>query len=73
MFRYAEENGFPHLEHTTLPRMGAVNAILEEIGPRITNDDSSSLLSTSRSSSRLQIIKDTVDAIREKKYVKGAF
>ena len=67
--RYARENDFPHLEHTTLPRMGAVKVILEEIGPRLSSNNSSSSLSRSNSS-RLKILKDTVDAIREKKYVK---
>lgn len=71
IFRYAKENGFLHLEHCTLPRMGAIQVILEEIGPRLSKSSSSSSLSTSRSASRLKILKDTVDAIREKKYVKG--
>lgn len=71
-FRYARENGFPHLEYSTLPRMGAIKAILEEVGPRF-NDDGSEEdpILRSRSSGKLQLIADTVGAIREKKYVKG--
>lgn len=69
--KYARENGFPHLEYSTLPRMGAIKAILEEVGPRF-NDDGSEEdpILRSRSSGKLQLIADTVGAIREKKYVK---
>ncbi|CAD5223859.1 unnamed protein product [Bursaphelenchus okinawaensis] len=67
--KYAKQHGFPHLEHTTLPRMGAVKAILEEIGPRPV-DGSESDMHKSKSSSKLKLIKDTVDALREKKYIK---
>ena len=63
---YGRKNGFPHLEHITLPRMGAVQAILEEVGPR---EDDSEMIKT-RSGSKIEIIKDTIGAIREKKYVK---
>ena len=31
--RYARKNNLPALEHVTLPRMGAVQAILDGIGP----------------------------------------
>jgi len=65
--KYGRENGFPYLEHVTLPRMGAVKAILEEVGPR--EEDEEGIVKT-RSGSKLQLIKDTVGAIREKKYVK---
>lgn len=69
--KYGKEHGFPHLEHTTLPRMGAVKAVLEEVGPRpeVESDE----LHKSRSSSKLKLLKDTVGAIREKKYVKGKY
>lgn len=72
-FSYAKQHGFPHLVHTTLPRMGAVQAILKEVGPRLESDGSENTLTKSRSSStsRLKLLKDTVDALREKKYVKG--
>jgi lysophosphatidylglycerol acyltransferase 1 len=62
---YAKKNGYPHLEHTTLPRLGAVKAILEEIGAR--DDDDSPM---PRNSSGLKLLKDAFGAIREKKYVK---
>ncbi|KAF8383288.1 acl-14 [Pristionchus pacificus] len=70
--KYGETNGFPHLLYTTLPRQGAVQAILEEIGPRHDSDSSSSDTNTRpRTTSKLKLLKDTVDAIREKKYLKG--
>ncbi|GMR59930.1 hypothetical protein PMAYCL1PPCAC_30125, partial [Pristionchus mayeri] len=69
--QYGEKHGFPHLLYTTLPRQGAVKAILEEVGPRPDSDSSSSETNTrARSTSKLKLIKDTVDAIREKKYLK---
>jgi hypothetical protein len=53
--------------------MGAVKAILDEIGPR--NEDSGSSEEEQRlrkkNSSVKQLLKDTVGAIREKKYIKG--
>uniref|UniRef100_A0AC35G1B1 Phospholipid/glycerol acyltransferase domain-containing protein n=1 Tax=Panagrolaimus sp. PS1159 TaxID=55785 RepID=A0AC35G1B1_9BILA len=64
---YGKKNGFPHLEHVTLPRMGAVKAILEEVGPR--EDDDGEMVKT-KSGSKIEILKDTIGAIREKKYVK---
>ena len=70
---YGEKNGFPHLKYTTLPRQGAVKAILEEIGPRdgeSASSDEDGVSTRARSRSKLKLIKDTVDAIREKKYVK---
>ena len=48
--------------------MGAVKAILEEVGPRVSQDDDEP---RERSNSKLKLLKDTVGAIREKKYVKG--
>ncbi|KAI3422120.1 hypothetical protein GPALN_012653 [Globodera pallida] len=65
--RYARENGFPNLEHCTLPRMGAIKAVLEEIGPR---EEENGLARSASTSSKMKLIKDTVGAIREKKYVK---
>lgn len=67
-FRYARENGFPHLEWCTLPRLGAVKTVLDHIGP---NEENGTMRRSG--SSRLQLLKDTVGAIREKKYVKGLF
>ncbi|KAI1720660.1 acyltransferase domain-containing protein [Ditylenchus destructor] len=64
--RYARENGYPHLKWSTLPRLGAVRTILEEVGPR--KEESEEQIQKSRSISKL--LKDTVGAIREKKYVK---
>ncbi|CAJ0577014.1 unnamed protein product, partial [Mesorhabditis spiculigera] len=64
---YGQKNGFPHTEYTTLPRMGAIKAILEEVGPREEDGDESK---RPRTYSKLKLIKDTVGAIREKKYVK---
>ena len=64
--KYARENGFPHLEWCTLPRMGAIKAVLEEIGPR---EENGTTVHRSRSG-RLQMLKDTVGAIRAKEYVK---
>ncbi|KAI6186369.1 CBN-ACL-14 protein [Aphelenchoides besseyi] len=75
--KYARENGFPHLKHTTLPRMGAVKVILDTLGPRKEDADSressSTSLHQSRSGNHIKLLKDTVGAIREKKYVKGSF
>ncbi|KAI6213334.1 hypothetical protein M3Y94_00138200 [Aphelenchoides besseyi] len=72
--KYARENGFPHLKHTTLPRMGAVKVILDTLGPRKEDVDSressSTSLHQSRSGNHIKLLKDTVGAIREKKYVK---
>ncbi|TKR87119.1 hypothetical protein L596_011575 [Steinernema carpocapsae] len=65
---YGKKHGFPHTEWTTLPRQGCVKAILEEIGPRESDDNDN--LQKSRSNSKLKLIKDTVDALREKKYIK---
>uniref|UniRef100_A0A915D7X6 Phospholipid/glycerol acyltransferase domain-containing protein n=1 Tax=Ditylenchus dipsaci TaxID=166011 RepID=A0A915D7X6_9BILA len=65
--RYAKLHGYPHLQWTTLPRMGAVKTILEEVGPRMDEDGG---MTKSQSTSRFKLLKDTVDAIREKKYVK---
>ncbi|KAK6055716.1 Acyltransferase, partial [Cooperia oncophora] len=69
--RYGKLNGFPHLKYTTLPRMGAVKAILEELGPRAEEADEP----RERSFSKLKLITnavgDIVGEIREKKYVKG--
>lgn len=31
-FRYAEKNGYPVLNHVTLPRIGALKTILDTIG-----------------------------------------
>ena len=41
-----------------------------QIGPRGDDDEYSR---RERSSSKLKLLKDTVEAIREKKYVKGRF
>ncbi|KAL3083121.1 hypothetical protein niasHS_010923 [Heterodera schachtii] len=67
--KYAKENNFPHLEHCTLPRMGAIKAVLEEIGPR-QDEEQNGLARSASTSSKIKLIKDTVGAIREKKYVK---
>lgn len=64
--RYGKLNGFPHLKYVTLPRMGAVKAILEEVGPRGEANNEP----RERSSSKLKLITDTVGDIREKKSVK---
>lgn len=47
--------------------MGAIKAVLEEIGPNGENGN----IRRTRSGKVVQLIKDTVGAIREKKYVKG--
>uniref|UniRef100_A0A1I7Y7W3 PlsC domain-containing protein n=1 Tax=Steinernema glaseri TaxID=37863 RepID=A0A1I7Y7W3_9BILA len=65
---YARKNGFPHTNWTTLPRQGAVKAILEEIGPR--DPDENENMMKPRSNSKLKLLKDTVGALREKKYIK---
>uniref|UniRef100_A0A7E4W1C5 Acyltransf_C domain-containing protein n=1 Tax=Panagrellus redivivus TaxID=6233 RepID=A0A7E4W1C5_PANRE len=65
--KYGREHGFPHLEHVTLPRMGAVKTVLTEVGPR---SDAAEELLRSKAASKIQLLKDTVGAIREKKYVK---
>lgn len=67
--RYGRENGYPHLEHATLPRCGAVKAIMEEVGPKKGYKYTDGY--TSENGSKLQLIRDTVGAIREKKYIKG--
>ncbi|KAK5977488.1 PlsC domain-containing protein [Trichostrongylus colubriformis] len=68
--RYGKLNGFPHLKYTTLPRMGAVKAILEELGPRGDSTDETRERSSSKLKQLADTITDTVGAIREKKYVK---
>ncbi|VDN17979.1 unnamed protein product [Gongylonema pulchrum] len=67
--KYGIEHGFPHLEHVTLPRYGAVKAIMEEVGPKKDYEHVDGLV-MSESGSKLQKIRDTVGAIREKKYIK---
>lgn len=47
--------------------MGAVKAILEEVGPR----PEESADEGTKKNNVLKLIKDTYGAIREKKYVKG--
>ncbi|VDO41270.1 unnamed protein product, partial [Onchocerca flexuosa] len=70
--KYGRENGFPHLEHTTLPRYGAIKAIMEEVGPKKGYNYTDGM-TVSENGSKLQFIRDTVGAIREKKYIKGLF
>jgi len=67
---YARKNGFPHLEHTTLPRMGAVKVVLDTLGPRKEELKPQETIHKSRSAASLKLLKDTFGAIREKKYVK---
>jgi lysophosphatidylglycerol acyltransferase 1 len=70
--RYAKENGYPHIEHCSLPRMGAMKSIMEEIGPRYNEDgEEEQSLPRSPSGNVLKLVRDTVGALREKKYVKG--
>jgi lysophosphatidylglycerol acyltransferase 1 len=59
-----------HLEHTTLPRMGAVKVILDTLGPRTEEVKEQSTIHKSLSGASIKLIKDTFGAIREKKYVK---
>ncbi|CAK5025607.1 unnamed protein product [Meloidogyne enterolobii] len=69
--KYGRKHGFPHLEWCTLPRIGAIKAILEEVGPR--GDDSDSGVDNGRTRkvrSGIQLLKDAVGEIREKKHVK---
>ncbi|EFO93310.1 hypothetical protein CRE_20949 [Caenorhabditis remanei] len=61
---YGKKNGFSHLFTQLFPEW----AILEEVGPRVSQDDDEP---RERSNSKLKLLKDTVGAIREKKYVKG--
>jgi hypothetical protein len=49
--------------------MGAIKAVLEEIGPNGENGNGN--IKRTHSGKVVQLIKDTVGAIREKKYVKG--
>lgn len=70
--RYGRENGYPHLEHATLPRYGAVKAIMEEVGPKKGYNYTDGI-TTTENGSKLKLIRDTVGAIREKKYIKGLF
>lgn len=53
-----------------MPRYGAVKAIMEEVGPKKDYEYADGLV-MSESGSKLQKIRDTVGAIREKKYIKG--
>lgn len=71
--RYGREHGYPHLEHTTLPRMGAVKCILEEIGPRPDDDTIEGTMVRTKSGRHIEVLKDTFEAIREKKYIKGEY
>ncbi|VDM97041.1 unnamed protein product [Thelazia callipaeda] len=66
--KYGKEHGYPHLEHATLPRFGAVKAIMEEVGPKKGYENIDTAIS--KNGSKLKLIKDTVGAIREKKYIK---
>ena len=62
------------MEWCTLPRIGAIKAILEEVGPR--GDDSDSGVDNGRMRkvrSGIQLLKDAVGEIREKKHIKGFF
>jgi hypothetical protein len=62
------------LEWCTLPRIGAIKAILEEIGPRESDSNSSDGMKGVRVRkvrSGVQVIKDAIGEIREKKNVKG--
>ncbi|KAJ1351293.1 hypothetical protein KIN20_007279 [Parelaphostrongylus tenuis] len=65
--RYGKLNGFPHLKYVTLPRLGAVKAILEEVGPRKEEEDNEQ---RERSASKLKLITDTVGDLRAKMSVK---
>ncbi|MFH4977750.1 hypothetical protein AB6A40_004459 [Gnathostoma spinigerum] len=66
--RYGRENGYPFLRYTTLPRLGATKAILEQVGPR--DDEEREDYQSKHRTGKLKLIKDTVGAIRERKYVK---
>jgi len=68
---YARKNGFPHLEHTTLPRMGAAKVVLDTLGPRKEKSKVDDGAVKSRSAASLKLIKDTIGDIREKKSVKN--
>ena len=39
--RYAQKNGLPLLEHVSLPRVGALHAIMETVGPKAVANNNS--------------------------------
>jgi lysophosphatidylglycerol acyltransferase 1 len=57
---YGRKNGFPHLEHTTLPRMGAVKVILDTLGPRKEELDVKDEMHKSRSGASLKLLKGRI-------------
>jgi len=65
---YGRKHNYPHLEHTTLPRFGAVKAILEEIGPRY--EDNTCRCGAQNNISNLKYIADAVRSIRVNEHVK---
>uniref|UniRef100_A0A0N4ZWW2 PlsC domain-containing protein n=1 Tax=Parastrongyloides trichosuri TaxID=131310 RepID=A0A0N4ZWW2_PARTI len=71
---YGKKHGFPHTTHVTLPRYGAVKAILEEIGVRKQDNtkdlsDEESNLRKRRSNSQIEHLKEKVRDVRIKKSV----
>jgi len=65
--RYARANGFPELTYVTLPRLGAIQTILNEIGPRVETGIKQEHIGQK---SMLAQIRETIGAILEKKHVR---
>uniref|UniRef100_A0A0N5AGA8 PlsC domain-containing protein n=1 Tax=Syphacia muris TaxID=451379 RepID=A0A0N5AGA8_9BILA len=70
--RFGIKHGYPFLMYTTLPRLGAIKAIMEEVGPR-ENFKQENDVEKLQKRSKFQVIKDTVGELRDKKYIKGKF
>uniref|UniRef100_A0A1I8B1Q2 Acyltransf_C domain-containing protein n=1 Tax=Meloidogyne hapla TaxID=6305 RepID=A0A1I8B1Q2_MELHA len=61
---YGRKHNFPHLEWCTLPRTGAIKAILEEVGPREGDNESDGNNGRFRKvRSGIQLLKDAVGEI----------
>uniref|UniRef100_A0A0N5C7L4 PlsC domain-containing protein n=1 Tax=Strongyloides papillosus TaxID=174720 RepID=A0A0N5C7L4_STREA len=71
---YGKKHGFPHTTHVTLPRYGAVKAILEEIGekkpdPTKNLSDEDENIVKRRTNSQIEHLKEKVRDVRIKKSV----
>jgi len=68
--KYAKSKGFEHPEHVTLPRIGSAKAVLEEIGPRLDDEE----VVEPQAGNPFEMVSNYVSylfgAIREKHYVK---
>jgi hypothetical protein len=54
---YAAKNNYPHLQHVTLPRIGAFKSILEVIAPKELGGEGGIGVSTSTDAGCKQLVK----------------